>query len=80
MSYSERRSCHNWRHVVGCLLFGALFVGNGFFLLTWYLSYWDMSSDTYRPLTILDFLIVPSVPLASFAVAFAYVRWALRDI
>ena len=79
MSYRDQTSMGNWRHIIGCLLFGALIVGNLFFLLTWYLSYWDLSTDTYRPLTMWDFLLVPGVPLISLAIAFAYVRWAIRD-
>lgn len=79
MSYNNRRPFGDWRHALGCLLFAALFVANVLFLLTWYLSYWDMSTDTYRALTIRDFILVPSVPLCSFAIAFAYVRWSIRD-
>ena len=79
MSFSDRPSYGDWRHVLGCLLFGVLFIANVLFLLTWYLSFWDLSTDTYRSLTILDFILVPGVPLASLAITFAYVRWATRD-
>ena len=79
MSFSDTPSYGDWRHIVGCMLFGALFIANVLFLVVWYLSYWDVSTDTYRSLTGLDFILVPGVPLASLALAFAYVRWAMRD-
>lgn len=60
-----------------CLSF-LLFIVNLVVFANWYLSFWDLSSDTYRPLVILDFVIVPGTILGSILIIWACEKF-VRD-
>lgn len=78
MSFIDRPSYGSWQHV-GCFLLGfVLLIANALFLLSWYLTLWDPSTDTYRPLGAVD-LLVPAVWLASIGLIRLYVRFVMRD-
>ena len=78
MSFSDRPSYGSWQHV-GCFLLGfVLLIGNALFLMSWYLTIWDPSTDTYRSLGAVD-LMVPAVWLASAGLIGLYVRFVMRD-
>jgi uncharacterized BrkB/YihY/UPF0761 family membrane protein len=78
VSFSDQPTYGSWKHI-GCFLLGVvLLLGNGLFLLSWYFTYYDLSTQTYRPLALLD-LIVPVVIVASAVLLWLYYRFLLRD-
>ena len=69
MSFSDQPSYGSWRHI-GCFLVGIIVLGgNAIFLLSWYFTYYDLSTREYRHLGLAD-LIVPAVLVIS--------AWLLR--
>lgn len=78
MSFSEKSSFGGWKNI-GCFLLGLLLgIGNTLFLIMWYFTLYDTSTDTYRSLVMLD-LFVPTVLLASAAMLWLYIRFVMRD-
>jgi hypothetical protein len=79
VSYADGAASRNWRYI-GCFLLG-MFLS----LVTlavaalWYLSFWDSSTDTYRPVVIADFLIVPGTVIGSGLVLWLYFQKFMRD-
>ena len=78
MSFSDTSTYGNWRYI-GCFLLGFLLsIFNLLALAMWYLTIWDVSTDTYRPLTFWDILPL-GIPIVSAAILALCVRWATRN-
>lgn len=79
MSFSDRPSYGSWRYAISFLGCGLLLMGNLLAFATWYLTYWDLSTDTYRTLTVWDALFVIGLPVISFSAARICLSWATQD-
>ena len=79
MSYADGASSRSWGYL-GCFLLGVVlsFVTLSVAVL-WYLSFWDSSTDTYRAVTIADFLIVPGTIAGSALILRFYFQKFMRD-
>ena len=78
MSYSDQPTFRSWRNIGCAVLVLGLLVTNALFLLSWYFTYYDISTDQYRLLTVYD-LIVPAVLATSVGIVWLYYRLLLRD-
>jgi len=78
MSFTDRPTYGSWKQV-GCFLLGfVVAVADALVLMTWFLSFWDPSTDTYRSAGLLD-LVFPALLLASALPLWLYVRLVMRD-
>jgi hypothetical protein len=74
VSYRDRPSNGSAQHI-GCMLLGSVLLLINFFVFaTWYFSFWDLSTDTYRPVVFLDFVIVPGTVVGSFLLLRFYLK------
>jgi hypothetical protein len=78
VSFTDQPKFRSWRHIGCAIIVLLLLIANALFLLGWYLTYYDVSTDQYRALTIND-LIVPIVIAGSCGIVWLYYRFLLRD-
>ena len=78
MSFSDKPTFSDWRYLLGCAIIVLLLIGNAFGLLSWYLTFWDLSTDTYRALTVWDVAFVIGLPATSMLLLKLYYKWALK--
>ncbi|MFA9201249.1 MAG: hypothetical protein ACEQR8_08710 [Cypionkella sp.] len=79
MSFSTGPTYGSWRHILGFVLAFVLFLANLFILAMWLMSFWDPSTDTYRSIHWLDFVLMPGTFLLTFGIIKLYVRFIVRD-
>ncbi len=79
VSFSDRPGYGTWQKIGCFVLFLVLVFSNLTLLLAWSLSFWDPSTDTYRALTFLDFVLVPGALIISALILRVYWRIFLKD-
>ncbi len=79
MSYADGAASRSWRYI-GCFLLGMfLSLVTLIVAASWYLSFWDPSTDTYRAVMIADFLVVPGTVTGSVLILRFYFQKFMRD-
>jgi len=78
VSFSDRPNYGSWRHIDCFIIGSAIMVVNALFLLSWYFTYYDLSTQEYLQLGFRD-LIVPAMLTLSAGLLWLIYRLLLRD-